>query len=218
MQRGDEPSFTQPLMYQAIERHPQFVNSGQTRLERGLIENDWPNKLMDHYIGELERVLESLRPEVDLVEPQAAPPPAGAARQVKTAVPVEQLRRLHDALLHLPDGFSLNPKLERAMRRRRQALDALRLDELTIDWALAEQLALASILEDGIAIRLTGEDAERGTFGQRHAVFHDVSTGQTFTPLQALPQAKAAFDIYNGPLTEKLRWLGMVTMSGTKRW
>jgi 2-oxoglutarate dehydrogenase E1 component len=61
---------------------------------------------------------------------------------------------------------------------------------------------LASILEDGIAIRLTGEDVERGTFGQRHTVFHDVSTGQTFTPLQALPQARAAFDIYNSPLTE----------------
>ncbi len=200
---GDEPSFTQPLMYHAIERHPTVRERwANTLLERGLIEKDWPNKLVDQYIGELERVLESLRPEVDRVEPQAAPPPAGAARQVKTAVPVEQLRKLHDALLQLPDGFSLNPKLERAMRRRRQALDALRLDELTIDWALAEQLALASILEDGIAIRLTGEDVERGTFGQRHAVFHDVSTGQTFTPLQALPQAKAAFDIYNSPLTE----------------
>ncbi len=200
---GDEPSFTQPLMYQAIERQPtvreQWAN---TLLERGLVEKDWPSKLVDQYIGELKRVLESLRPEVDLVEPQPVPPPAGAARQVKTAVPVERLQKLHDALLHMPDGFTLNPKLERALRRRRQAVDAARPDELTIDWALAEQLALASILEDGIAIRVTGEDVERGTFGQRHAVLHDVSTGQTFTPLQALPQARAAFDIYNSPLTE----------------
>ena len=198
---GDEPSFTQPLLYQKIERHPTVRELwANTLLERGLIEKDWPGKLVDDHIGELQRVLESLRPEVDLVKPQPTPPPAGAARRVKTAVPAQRLRELHQVLLRLPDDFTLNPKLERTLRRRHQALDNL--DELTIDWAMAEQLALASILEDGIAIRMTGEDVERGTFGQRHAVFYDVKTGQMFTPLQALPQAKAAFAIYNSPLTE----------------
>jgi 2-oxoglutarate dehydrogenase E1 component len=199
---GDEPSLTQPLLYQKIERHPTVRELwANTLLERGLIEKNWPGKLVDDYIGGLQRVLESLRPQADLlVEPQPTPPPAGAARQVKTAVPAQRLRGLNQALLRLPDHFTPNPKLERTLRRRHQALDHL--DEHTIDWALAEQLALASILEDGIAIRVTGEDVERGTFGQRHAVLHDVKTGQTFTPLQALPQAKAAFAIYNSPLTE----------------
>ena len=75
-------------------------------------------------------------------------------------------------------------------------------DERTIDWATAEELAFASILADGISIRLTGEDVERGTFSQRHAVFHDVKTGAVHVPLQTLPQARAAFEIHNSPLSE----------------
>jgi len=86
------------------------------------------------------------------------------------------------------------------MQRRRQIMDNP--DEPTIDWATAEDLAFASILADGSAIRLTGQDVERGTFSQRHAVFHDVKTGTTFIPLQALPQAKAAFEVCNSPLSE----------------
>ncbi|MCI0410610.1 MAG: 2-oxoglutarate dehydrogenase E1 component, partial [Acidobacteria bacterium] len=102
--------------------------------------------------------------------------------------------------LRVPDGFALHPKLERAMQRRRKALDDL--DTPTIDWALAEALAFATILEDGVSIRLTGEDVERGAFSHRHAVFHDVKTGKSFIPLQALPQAKAALEVRNSPLSE----------------
>src|SRR2546426_12452587 len=104
------------------------------------------------------------------------------------------------ALLQVPSGFRLRAKLQWAMQRRRTLLD--RPEVPSIDWATAEVLAFASILADGIAIRLTGEDAARGTFSQRHAVFHDVQTGATFTPLQALPQARAAFEIQDSPLTE----------------
>ena len=71
-----------------------------------------------------------------------------------------------------------------------------------MDWAAAEDLALASVLEDGVSIRLTGEDVERGTFSHRHAVLHDAETGRRHVPLQALPQARAAFEIHNSPLTE----------------
>jgi 2-oxoglutarate dehydrogenase E1 component len=116
-------------------------------------------------------------------------------------VAAERLRELHHALLRLPEDFALHPKLARAMERRRRALDDA--EQAAIDWALAEELALASILADGTPIRLTGEDVERGTFSQRHAVFHDVQTGRTFVPLQALPQARAAFEIHNSPLSEE---------------
>ena len=75
-------------------------------------------------------------------------------------------------------------------------------DERTIDWAAAEELAFASILADGMPIRLTGEDVERGTFSHRHAVLHDAETGDRHVPLQALPQARAAFEIHNSPLSE----------------
>ena len=86
------------------------------------------------------------------------------------------------------------------MQRRRTLLD--RPEVPSIDWATAAVLAFASILADGIAIRLIGEGAARGTFSQRHTVFHDVQTGATFPPLQALPQARAAFETQDSPLTE----------------
>jgi 2-oxoglutarate dehydrogenase E1 component len=198
---GDEPTFTQPLMYQKIEEHPTVRELwAQTLLKRNLIAKDWPQELVRQQMEELQGVLESLQAEQELIEPQLKPPPPGTARRVKTAIPVKRLRELNQALLKLPDGFTLNSKLERAMQRRREALENP--DELTIDWATAESLALASILEDGISIRLTGEDVERGTFSHRHAVFYDAETGDTFTPLQALPQARAAFEIHNSPLTE----------------
>jgi 2-oxoglutarate dehydrogenase E1 component len=198
---GDEPSFTQPHMYEKIAGHPTARELWADRLmDRGVIAEIEMKKLVNTHMGALQRALESQPPEADLEEPRPAVPPPGAARRVQTAVPVERLRDLQMALLAAPDDFALHPKLNRAMRHRRQALVAL--DELTIDWATAEQLAFASILADGIAIRLTGQDVARGTFSQRHAVYHDVKTARSFTPLQALPQAKAAFEDVNSPLTE----------------
>ncbi len=198
---GDEPSFTQPVMYQVIEQHPtvreQWAN---TLVERGVMGRDQPEAVWRARLDELQHTLEGLQPEAALAEPQPEPPPAGAARQVRTAFPVERLRALGDALSHLPEGFTLNPKLERVLQRRRKALDDL--DEPAVDWATAEALAFASILEDGTPIRLTGEDVERGTFSQRHAILHDYATGATHLPLQALPQARAAFEVRNSPLSE----------------
>ncbi|HZG69580.1 MAG TPA: hypothetical protein VEZ12_22795, partial [Herpetosiphonaceae bacterium] len=109
-----------------------------------------------------------------------------------------RLQELNEALLQRPEGFSPNPKLERVLQRRRTALS----EEGAIDWGHAETLAFASILADGTPIRLTGQDVERGTFSHRHQVLNDVQTGERHVPLQALPAAKAAFAIYNSPLSE----------------
>jgi len=198
---GDEPTFTQPLLYERIARHPTVREIwARTLIERGAIEKEWPEKLVQGRLQDLESILKGLQAEAELVEPIPKPPPPGAARQARTAVPAEQLRELNKSLLELPPGFHIHRKLDRARARRRQALDHP--DEKTLDWATAEELALASILADGVPIRLTGQDVERGSFSQRHAVFHDVKTGERFVPLQALPQAKAAFEIYNSPLSE----------------
>ncbi|HYE88036.1 MAG TPA: hypothetical protein VEA16_16855 [Vicinamibacterales bacterium] len=94
----------------------------------------------------------------------------------------------------------MHRKLERG-RERRKAMFASS-SERSIDWAAAEELALATILADGVPVRFTGEDVERGTFSHRHAVFHDAVTGQEHVPLQSLPQAKASFEIRNSPLSE----------------
>jgi 2-oxoglutarate dehydrogenase E1 component len=193
---GDEPSFTQPVLYEKISNHPTVRELWAAALvQQGVIEESRPAALFQERSEELQELLDSLEPSEELVEPTPEPPPPGAARQAKTAVPLERLRALNESLLRLPEGFTLHKKLERA-----RALDHP--DEKTIDWAAAEELAFASILEDGIAIRMTGEDVERGTFSQRHAVFHDVKTGKRFTPLQTLAQAQAAFEIHNSPLTE----------------
>src|SRR5690606_28613217 len=130
-------------------------------------------------------------PERDLVEPHVELAPPGAAARVRTAISLERLTSLNDALLAVPDGFAPHKKLEKSRERRRQMLRDL--DAPSIDWATAEELAFASILEDGIPVRLTGEDVERGTFSQRHAVLHDSADGREHSPLAALPQAKASF-------------------------
>jgi 2-oxoglutarate dehydrogenase E1 component len=198
---GDEPAFTQPVMYGRIEQHPPVRALWAGQLEaRGLIAPAQADTLVREHMDRLQAVNEGLRPERDYAEPVPEPPPRGAARRVHTAVAAERLRELHAGLLRVPDGFSLHPKLERGMQRRREALNDP--DRAAIDWAAAEQLALATILADGTPIRFTGEDVERGTFSHRHAVFHDTKTGATFTPLQALPQARAAFEIRNSPLSE----------------
>jgi 2-oxoglutarate dehydrogenase E1 component len=128
------------------------------------------------------------------------PAPRGIASKTDTAVALDRLRVLNESLLVRPEGFTFHKELERAREKRKQALAdaAVR----TVDWATAEELAFATILADGVPIRLTGEDVERGTFSQRHAVFHDPVTGAEFVPLQALAGAQASFEVHNSPLSE----------------
>jgi 2-oxoglutarate dehydrogenase E1 component len=113
----------------------------------------------------------------------------------ETAVPADKLSELNDALLEIPEGFTMSSKLQRLFQKNRGDLDS-------IDWAHAEALAFASLLQDGTPIRLTGQDTERGTFSQRHAVLYDVETDERYVPLQNLSQAVASFSIYNSPLSE----------------
>lgn len=198
---GDEPSFTQPLMYEKVEARPTVRAQLAQRLEEeGQIGADDAERLVQEHMTLLQQKMEELQPEEDLPEPSLEPPPPGAAKRVKSGVSADVLRALNEALLQAPEGFQLHRKIERGMKSRREALDNV--DATSIDWATAEDLALASILADGVAIRMTGEDVVRGTFSQRHAKWHDVQTGETFTPLQHLPQARAAFEIHNSPLSE----------------
>ena len=198
---GDEPSVTQPVMYRKIAAHPTVRQLwARTLVERGVIEEGFADTLVRKHLARLEKVMASLKPEEQLVEARAEEPAPEAARQARTAVPAEQLRAMNAALLELPPGFNVNRKIERARARRGEMLKNL--DDRTIDWAAAEELAFASILADGVAIRLTGQDTERGTFNQRHAVFYDAVTGDRYIPLQALPQAGAAFEVRNSPLSE----------------
>jgi 2-oxoglutarate dehydrogenase E1 component len=198
---GDEPAFTQPLMYQKITSHPTVREIwARTLVNSGEIQNGVAEELSRKYMTVLQGAMDALRPEQDFIEPQPEPAPAGAAAKAETAVPIDRLRELNGSLLALPPGFTVHRKLQRGRDKRAHLLDAD--NEPTVDWAAAEELALASILADGVSIRLTGEDVERGTFSHRHAVFHDANNGGVHVPLQSLPQARAAFEIHNSPLTE----------------
>ncbi len=199
---GDEPGFTQPLLYRIIEKHPTVRELyARSLTARGVIAEGAADGLVETAMNRLQRVYEGLDAEKDLIDPRPTPPRPGQARAVKTGVSAEKLISYQRGLLSLPESFTLHPKLVKQMRRRLEAVE--RPDEANIDWSNAEDLAFASILADGIAIRLTGQDVERGTFSQRHAVFHDYETGEQYIPLQHVPGARAAFEIHNSPLTEQ---------------
>jgi 2-oxoglutarate dehydrogenase E1 component len=198
---GDEPRFTQPAMYRRVDEHPTVRQLWASTLEsEGLLEPGRAEAMLQTVLKELQEVNDSLVPEEALEEPVPQPPPRGAARKVKTAIPYPRLKELNQALLTIPEDFHLNSKLEKSIQKRRELLDEI--DKRQIDWATAEELAFASILQDGIPIRLTGQDSVRGTFSQRHAAFYDVESNRPYIPLQAIPQAKAAFEVLNSPLSE----------------
>jgi 2-oxoglutarate dehydrogenase E1 component len=111
--------------------------------------------------------------------------------------PADRLRALNEELLRVPDGFTVNPKLARVLERR-----AEQLEDGEIDWGQAEALAFASLLVEGIPVRLTGQDTERGTFSHRHLVLHDPDTDAIWRPIQALRDATASFEVHNSPLSE----------------
>ncbi len=198
---GDEPAFTQPEVYQIVAGHPTVrARYARQLVADGVLSQRDVDAMVTRRMKALEQAYAGLMPEQDYVPPLPHVPPRGAARRVHTAVPLERLTTLSRELLKVPEGFTIHRKLERARERRRTLLDQP--DERSVDWAAAEDLAFASVLEDGIAIRLTGEDVERGTFSQRHAVLHDAVTGEEYTPLAALPTSRATFEVHNSPLSE----------------
>ena len=121
-----------------------------------------------------------------------------ASPEVKTAVSSDRLEVLNDELLAVPNGFTVHPKLVRQFEQRREAVGP----SGGIVWAHAEALAFATLLTEGIPIRLTGQDTERGTFSQRHLVLHDPKTGQEHCAMQHLPGALAPMELHNSPLSE----------------
>ena len=123
--------------------------------------------------------------------------PVAAEASVETAVPDQRLRELQQELVRVPEGFTVSPKLVKMLERRMEALDAG-----GIDWGQAESLAFASLLVEGIPIRLTGQDTERGTFSHRHLVLHDAETGAQHAPIKHLAAASASVEAYNSPLSE----------------
>ena len=151
--------------------------------------------LVDELKGAHESLKDSFGKAGD--DERDAPAPAEVPAEIVTAVPAEQLHTLNQQLIRVRPDFTIHPKLARQLERRIAALD-----EGAIDWGQAEDLAFASLLVEGIPIRLTGQDTERGTFSHRHLVLHDVKTGERYAPIQNLDGAEASFEVCNSPLSE----------------
>jgi 2-oxoglutarate dehydrogenase E1 component len=196
---ADQPAFTQPLMYKIIGEHPTAREVWGARLvrERVVTEDEvtgTDKSFADGLQGTYQAMKKEGGADVGHDKPRVASAQAPAP---ETAVRPEKLVALNEQLLGWPSTFKLHPTIQRTMPRRREAIN-----NGAIDWGHAEALAFASLLVDGTSIRITGQDAERGTFSHRQAVLHDVNTGDTWTPLANLPQGTGAFEIYNSPLSE----------------
>jgi 2-oxoglutarate decarboxylase len=201
---ADEPAYTQPEMYQVIKKHPsvrelfarQLIDSGVVTEQDSTEMTDevWA-VLSDQHQLLKERIAAAKDLEHATGEYQLDRTPSP---EVKTAVPEDRLRVLGEELLSVPEGFNVHPKLAKQLDQRRESLEKGE----GIVWAHAESLAFASLLTEGIPIRLTGQDTERGTFSQRHLVLHDPKTGQEHCAMQHLPGSLAPMELHNSPLSE----------------
>jgi multifunctional 2-oxoglutarate metabolism enzyme len=198
---GDEPSYTQPQMYERIKQL-QTVREQYAALliRRGTLSEAEAANLFDAGYQRLVDIQQAFKASVGkaMAQEHVKSPDRSSGVDPDTAVPNDLLKALNDQLLTWPEGFTVNPKLSKQLERRRATLGP----EGGIDWAHAEALALAALLVEGVPIRLTGQDSERGTFSQRHLVLHDAVTGKTHTPLKQLPGALASLELHNSPLSE----------------
>jgi 2-oxoglutarate dehydrogenase E1 component len=198
----DEPAYTQPRMYRIIEGHPTVREQYAASLvELGVMTAGEAESLDETVQQQIKSAHEALKETIARGGASSAKegrPGRGADVQIETAVEADRLLRLNEELLAVPDGFTIHPKLTKQLERRGDTVG----EAGGIDWAQAEALGFASLLEEGIPIRLTGQDTERGTFSHRHIVLHDYESGETHTPIEHLPGAKAPFQVYNSPLSE----------------
>jgi multifunctional 2-oxoglutarate metabolism enzyme len=204
---GDEPAYTQPEMYEIVKNHePVRELFAEQLIAAGTITEDESKAMADSSWAALaehhERLKERLAAAKEHVGEHATGEyrlDSGAAPEVNTAVDADKLQILNEELLAVPEGFDINRKLANQLAERRKAFGP---EHAGINWAHAEALAFASLLTEGIPLRLTGQDTERGTFSQRHLVLHDAKTGREHSAIQHMPGALATMELHNSPLSE----------------
>ncbi len=204
---GDDPSMTQPLMYSLIEAKRSVRKLfTEALIGRGDISVDEAEKALRDYQGQLERVFAETREAIaastdegtgEGLEPPAEERATVGRTHLRTAVPLEIIKKIADAHVEIPDGFSVHPKLLPLLHRR-----AAMASQGGIDWAMGELFAFGTLLLEGRSVRLAGQDSRRGTFVQRHAVLIDKKTGAEWTPLAQLAAGQGRFWLYDSLLSE----------------
>jgi 2-oxoglutarate dehydrogenase E1 component len=203
---SDEPAFTQPLMYRAIRSHPTAVEIYSKRLiKEGVVTDadveDMQAKFRAHLDEEL-RSADSYRPnkadwldgrwsDIGFAEDEA--------RRGNTGVALETLKEVGRRITAIPQDFIAHKTIQRLLQRRREMVET----GTGIDWAMAEHLAFATLLNEGFPVRLSGQDSERGTFSQRHSVLIDQETERRYTPLKYVSPSQGRFEVINSMLSEE---------------
>jgi 2-oxoglutarate dehydrogenase E1 component len=203
---GDEPGFTQPLMYRAIAKHPTVRQYYAKRLEdSGVVDQGEPKMMLDSFHQQLEAAYEASRNykanRIDWLEGvwkglKAAPI---EYQRGSTDAPVDRLRSLGLKMTELPESLHVHARLKRVIGQRRKAIETGE----GIDWATAEHLAFATLLTEGFPVRLSGEDVGRGTFSQRHAIIYDQETEERYVPLHNLGDGQESFEVFDSHLSEE---------------
>ncbi len=202
---GDEPAFTQPLMYKRIRMHSTAPHIYADRLiGEGLVTNDDVETIR----SEFRATLESEFAAADSYKSNTADWLDGkwagigfaeeGARRGQTGVELDRLREIGALLTKVPEHFNVHKTIQRLLKNRAEMID----DGTGIDWAMVEALAFGSLVREGFGVRLSGQDCERGTFSQRHSVLFDQETEEKFTPLQNLSPDQARFEVVNSMLSE----------------
>ncbi len=205
---GDEPTFTQPVMYKKIKTHPSPREIYANRLiAAGVLTTESAQALVDEVTATMNEAqkrakAEPAQPHVSTFENVwkglKKPTAKDITTPVKTQVPAALLKELSTQLNSVPKEFQVHPKLTRFLEARQKAIH----EAQGIDWGNAESLAFATLLHEGHTVRITGQDAERGTFSHRNAVLNDFETGQTFCSLRSVATKNAQLEIYNSLLSE----------------
>src|SRR5699024_8551301 len=197
----DEPRATQPELYGLIDKHPTVTELFANELQKeNLVSDEEVKQIKDNVFAEMQREYDGMKTE-ELSGLSELNMPEYLAKSIdhyETAVDLEDLKKLNENLLKRPEGFNAFKRLNRVFNRRKNILE----EGQKADWGEGEALAFASIIKDGIPIRLTGQDSERGTFAHRHLVLYDSETGEKYCPMHGLDEANASFDIHNSPLSE----------------
>lgn len=199
---GDEPAFTQPVRYAKVRAHPTVAEVWAQRVIADGILSEEDAAAVEKEVMQNYASIQAANKAAALEAPEAHAPwptPAAASQAITaTAVPADRLSAMNEELLTWPSGFTANQRLAKVLERRREAMGP----EGGIDWGHAEALAFGTLLQEGVSVRLSGQDAERGTFSHRHAVLSDANDGHKYSPLANLSTSRSTFEVYNSALSE----------------
>jgi 2-oxoglutarate dehydrogenase E1 component len=204
---GDEPSYTQPLMYARVKAHPGVRQIYEQQLLReGVLTEDDAKKMHDEVVGRYEEILKRAKKVVAEKEAKAVLPDPildeDGSAIIETPTDLETIKTVSQKISLVPEGFHVNPKMVGQLARRAKMGEG----EMPMDWAFGEAMAFGSLVLEGYIVRLSGQDSGRGTFSQRHAIMYDTQTGESWMPLSELRcggKPEAQFHVYDSNLSEQ---------------